>query len=72
VGDVRHTVSSIARLEALGWRATRSLGEIFDDYLAWLDATPDAGDYLTPAFEAMERSGVLRRVAKPVGAAARM
>jgi len=72
VGDVRHTVSSIAKLEALGWRTRKSLGEIFDDYLAWLDATPDAGDYLTPAFEAMERSGVLRRVAKPAATAARM
>ena len=61
VGDVRHTVSSVAKLEALGWKATKGLNEIFDDYLAWLDATPDSGDYLTPAAQAMERSGVVRR-----------
>lgn len=72
VGDVRHTVSSIAKLEALGWGAKKSLGEIFDDYLAWLDATPDARDYLTPALDAMERSGVLRHVAKPASVAASM
>lgn len=72
VGDVRHTVSSVAKLEALGWRATKGLEDIFDDYLAWLDSTPDAGDYLTPAFEAMERSGVLRHVSRPAGAAARV
>lgn len=61
VGDVRHTVSSVARIEALGWKATRDLDQIFDDYLAWLDATPDPGDYLTPALEAMQRSGIVRR-----------
>ena len=62
VGDVRHTVSSVARIEALGWKAIRELDEIFDDYLAWLDATPDPGDYVTPALEAMQRSGIVRRV----------
>jgi dTDP-L-rhamnose 4-epimerase len=62
VGDVRHTVSSVDKLHALGWRVTKNLGEIFDDYLAWLDAAPDPGDYFTPALEAMERAGVVRRV----------
>ena len=61
-GDVRHTVSSIAKLSALGWRPTKGLVEIFDDYLAWLDATPDAGDYFTSAYSEMERTGIVRRV----------
>jgi dTDP-L-rhamnose 4-epimerase len=64
VGDVRHTVSSVARLEALGWKVTRELDEIFDDYLAWLDVMPDPGDYVTPALEAMQRSGVVRRAVR--------
>jgi dTDP-L-rhamnose 4-epimerase len=64
VGDVRHTVSSVARLEALGWKVTRDLDEIFDDYLAWLDVTPDPGDYVTSALEAMRRSGVVRRTVR--------
>lgn len=63
VGDVRHTVSSVGKLESLGWKAMKGLHEIFDDYLAWLDATPDSGDYLTPAAQAMDRSGVVRRAA---------
>lgn len=62
VGDVRHTVSSSAKLEAFGWKTTKGLGEIFDDYLAWLDSVPDSGDYITSALEAMEHSGVVRRV----------
>jgi dTDP-L-rhamnose 4-epimerase len=62
VGDVRHTVSSAVKIEALGWRATKGLNEIFDDYLAWLDETPDPGDYITAAFEAMQSSGIVRHV----------
>jgi dTDP-L-rhamnose 4-epimerase len=50
VGDVRHTVSSVAKLESLGWKATKGLQEIFDDYLTWLELTPDPGDYFKPAF----------------------
>lgn len=63
VGDVRHTVSSVAKLENLGWKITKGLSDIFDDYLAWLEATPASSEYITRAFDAMERSGVLRRAA---------
>lgn len=69
VGDVRHTVSSIAKLQALGWNVTKGLDEIFADYLAWLNATPDSADYFKPAFDAMQRSGVVRRVASGKGSA---
>jgi dTDP-L-rhamnose 4-epimerase len=61
VGDVRHTVSSVTKLETLGWKVTKGLDEIFTDYLAWLDGTPDTNDYLKPAFDAMQKSGVVRR-----------
>lgn len=69
VGDVRHTVSSVAKLEALGWKVTRDLDEIFSDYLAWLDATPDVDDYFKPAFDAMKKSGVVRSVTSGKGSA---
>jgi dTDP-L-rhamnose 4-epimerase len=61
VGDVRHTVSSSAKLEALGWKVKKGLSEIFDDYLDWFDSMLDSGDYVTTALEAMKRSGVVRR-----------
>lgn len=64
VGDVRHTVSSVTKLESLGWKVTKGLREIFDDYLTWLELTPDPGDYFKPAFEAMECSGVVRRAVR--------
>lgn len=62
VGDVRHTVSSVAKLQNLGWNITKGLDEIFTDYLAWLDATPDARDYIKVALNDMKRSGVVRPV----------
>src|ERR1700693_5471322 len=33
VSDVGHNVSSVRKLEALGWKARKGLTEIFDDYL---------------------------------------
>jgi dTDP-L-rhamnose 4-epimerase len=64
VGDVRHTVSSVAKLESLGWKTTKGLEEIFDDYLAWLEEASDRNDYFTPALEAMQRTGVVRQSAQ--------
>lgn len=72
MGDARHNVSSIAKLESLGWKATKGLSEIFDDYLAWLEARPDAEDYATPALAAMQRSGVLRFAVRAKARSARV
>lgn len=66
VGDVRHTVSGIEKISRLGWSPTKGLDEIFDDYLAWLDMVPDAGDYFTPAYSTMKEAGVIRAV-RPEG-----
>jgi dTDP-L-rhamnose 4-epimerase len=71
-GDARHNVSSIAKMESLGWKTTKGLSEIFDDYLAWLQATPDSEDYATPAFAAMQRAGVLRFVVQAKASSARV
>jgi dTDP-L-rhamnose 4-epimerase len=60
VGDARHTVSSVEKISRLGWKPTKGLNEIFDDYLAWLETAGDKSDYFTPAFEAMKQGGVVR------------
>ena len=60
LGDVRNAVSSIAKLEILGWTVTRGIRQILDDYLAWIDAAPDPPDFLAPAIEALVRAGVIR------------
>ncbi len=59
-GDARNAVSSIAKLEILGWTVTKGLRQILDDYLAWIDAAPDPPEYLAPAMEALVRVGVIR------------
>jgi dTDP-L-rhamnose 4-epimerase len=62
VGDVRHTVSGISKIERLGWKPTKDLNQIFHHYLSWMETEPDAGDYFTPALEAMKETGVVRSV----------
>jgi dTDP-L-rhamnose 4-epimerase len=70
VGDVRHTVSSVTKLESLGWKAAKGLEEIFDDYLAWLEEASDRSDYFTPALEAMQRAGIVRQAVRSKQSAA--
>jgi len=62
VGDVRHTVSSIEKIARLGWKPTKGLDEIFNDYLAWLQTVSDTDDYFSQAFEEMKQDGVVRMV----------
>jgi dTDP-L-rhamnose 4-epimerase len=62
VGDVRHTVSGISKIGRLGWKPTKHLKEIFEDYLSWLDTVGDIDDYFSPAYAAMQQSGVVRMV----------
>jgi len=37
-GDNRHSVSSIEKLRSLGWNPKRSLSNILDDFLVWVDS----------------------------------
>ncbi len=70
VGDVRHTVSSIAKISRLGWKPTKGLEEIFDDYLAWLGTVRDARDYFGQALDEMKQGGVVRFVRREAEVAA--
>ena len=59
VGDNRHSVSSIKKLQSLGWKPTRELPVIMRDYADWLRAS---GRSLTGYLEAdqqMEKMGVV-------------
>jgi len=62
VGDNRHSVSSIARLQSLGWAPRYGLSRIFSDYLEWLSARGETQDHFSEADAAMRRLGVVRRV----------
>jgi len=59
-GDNRHSVSSIARLQALGWSPTRSLPEILTSYVEWFRAGQFA-DVSAQTQREMQSAGVVRR-----------
>jgi len=60
VGDTRHTVSSSAKLERLGWRARYSVEQIVRDYVAWVRDQSDVPDTSDQATAEMASRGVLR------------
>jgi dTDP-L-rhamnose 4-epimerase len=63
VGDNRHTVSSIAKLSALGWRPQRNLEQILDDFLAWVDAIGGIPGDIPDAYREMSNRGVIQAAA---------
>jgi dTDP-L-rhamnose 4-epimerase len=59
VGDNRHSVSSIAKLRALGWAPKIGLEEIMRDYWEWLQASGMGAQFDASADAEMERNGVV-------------
>jgi len=62
VGDNRHSVSGIERLQQLGWTPRQGLSEVFSDYIAWLRAQAECGDHFAEADVTMRHLGVVCRV----------
>lgn len=58
-GDNRHSVSSIAKLKALGWSPERSLSTILEDFLDWVEQTGGIPEELPDAYADMKESGVV-------------
>ncbi|MCA1833949.1 MAG: NAD-dependent epimerase/dehydratase family protein [Actinomycetota bacterium] len=61
VGDVRHVVSDISRLQGLGWEPRANLDDVWHRYWAWLDEIAPPAQTVDDAYARMEREGVLRR-----------
>ncbi len=61
VGDTRHVWSDTSKLQALGWRPTKSMREIVQDYVDGLDRATLGADWVGQALDAMETSGTVRR-----------
>jgi dTDP-L-rhamnose 4-epimerase len=62
VGDNRHSVSSVDRLVKLGWRPERSLPQILDDFLAWVDDVGGIPSHIPDAYQEMCNQGVIQSV----------
>ncbi len=60
LGDNRHSVSDISKLERLGWKPKRSLDDIFEDYLSWVNSLGDLSGYFVEADRMMREMGVVR------------
>lgn len=58
-GDNRHSVSSIERLKRLGWKPRRTLSQILDDFLAWVEQIGGIPSYIPDAYSEMKRAGVV-------------
>jgi dTDP-L-rhamnose 4-epimerase len=58
-GDNRHSVSSVLKLEHLGWKPMRSLHAILDDFLEWVESSGGIPARLPDAVADMRAAGVL-------------
>jgi len=58
-GDNRHSVSSIAKLKALGWCPEHGLSTILEDFLDWVERTGGIPEELPDAYSDMKESGVV-------------
>ena len=60
LGDVRHIVSDVGRLVALGWRPTKTVDHILTDYLSWIQTQGSVEDYFAEAEQIMKATGAVK------------
>ena len=58
-GDNRHSVSSIEKLTCLGWAPKRTLKNIMDDFLTWIEDIGGIPKHIPDAYGDMKRVGVV-------------
>ena len=61
VGDTRHSVSDISKLQRLGWRPTKTPRDSVRDYVEWIRRQKLDKDYAAEALAKMREMGVLRK-----------
>jgi dTDP-L-rhamnose 4-epimerase len=60
LGDARHSVSSVVKLGALGWKPERSLDVILDDFVEWVESVGNLERFDSNAHERLIEMNVLR------------
>ncbi len=60
LGDVRHIVSDVSRLLALGWQPIKTIDHIIEDYLSWIQTQGLIKDYFAQAEQIMKATGAVR------------
>lgn len=61
VGDTRHSVSDITKLQQLGWQPTKTPRDSVRDYVAWIRQQTLDKDYATEALVKLRELGALRK-----------
>ena len=61
VGDTRHSVSDISKLQALGWLPTKMPRDSVRDYLDWIRQQNLDKDYAGEALAMLRKTGTLRK-----------
>jgi dTDP-L-rhamnose 4-epimerase len=64
LGDTRHTVSDISKLEKLGWSPTIPVEQNVREYVDWLREQTVNAEYLLEAERVMREAGVVQGVAR--------
>jgi dTDP-L-rhamnose 4-epimerase len=61
LGDTRHTISDVSRLEALGWEPTIPVEQNVREYVEWMKQQKTTDEFLREADRVMRRQGVVRK-----------
>ena len=61
VGDTRHSVSDISKLQRLGWQPTKTPRDSVRDYVAWIRGQKLDKDYAAEALDTLRKTGALRK-----------
>jgi dTDP-L-rhamnose 4-epimerase len=61
VGDTRHSVSDIAKLQRLGWQPTRTPRDSVREYVDWIRGQSLDKDYAAEALATLRQRGALRK-----------
>ena len=62
VGDTRHSVSDISKLQKLGWRPIKTPRESVREYVEWIRQQKLDKDYAAEALATLRETGALRKV----------
>ena len=61
LGDTRHTISDISRLQALGWQPTIPVEQNVVEYVAWMKEQQGTQEYLEEAERVMREQKVIQK-----------
>ena len=61
VGDTRHSVSDISKLQALGWKPTKTPHDSVREYIEWIRQQKLDKDYAAEALDTLRKMGALRK-----------